>query len=125
MSGLYIPKEGFDPDPMVIVLITVVPVITLTVPEPLFPTYKRLLFGLNVPKEGLLPTVIVVDNVVNVRTLTVFVPEFPTYTQSKDFPEFKVNSKDGSEFIVDPTFSYYVDTKFVPRIFKHYRKRVF
>lgn len=50
--------------------------------------------------------------------------EFPTYTQSKDYDPFKVNSKDGSEFIVDPTFSYYVKAEFVPRIFTQYRKNL-
>jgi regulator of protease activity HflC (stomatin/prohibitin superfamily) len=69
-----------------------------------------------------------VDDITEVTGYVVYMPlltsiyEFPTYTQSKDYPEFKVNSKDGSEFIVDPTFSYYVDPKFVPSIFKHYRK---
>jgi len=48
--------------------------------------------------------------------------EFPTYTQSKDYDPFKVNSKDGSEFVVDPTFSYYVKADFVPKIFTQYRK---
>jgi regulator of protease activity HflC (stomatin/prohibitin superfamily) len=48
--------------------------------------------------------------------------EFPVYTQSKDYEPFKVNSKDGSEFIVDPTFSYYIKSDFVPRIFTQYRK---
>jgi hypothetical protein len=69
-----------------------------------------------------------VDDITEVTGYVFYMPiftaiyEFPTYTQSKDYPEFKVNSKDGSEFIVDPIFSYYVDTKFVPSIFKHFRK---
>lgn len=50
--------------------------------------------------------------------------EFPTYTQSKDYDPFKVNSKDGSEFVVDPTFSYYVKSEFVPKIFTQYRKNL-
>lgn len=69
-----------------------------------------------------------VDDITEVTGYVLYMPlftaiyEFPTYTQSKDFPEFKVNSKDGSEFLVDPNFSYYVDTKYVPSIFRHFRK---
>jgi regulator of protease activity HflC (stomatin/prohibitin superfamily) len=48
--------------------------------------------------------------------------EFPTYTQVKDYDSFIVNAKDGSEFTVDPTFSYYVDASSVPKIFRQYRK---
>jgi regulator of protease activity HflC (stomatin/prohibitin superfamily) len=50
--------------------------------------------------------------------------EFPTYTQVKDYATFKVNAKDGSEFIVDPTLSYYVLRESVPQIFRQYRKNL-
>jgi regulator of protease activity HflC (stomatin/prohibitin superfamily) len=39
-----------------------------------------------------------------------------------DYAPFKVNAKDGSEFIVDPTLSYYVQSKSVPQMFRQYRK---
>jgi len=48
--------------------------------------------------------------------------EFPTYTQSKDYEAFKVNAQDGSEFMVDPTLTYYVKSNSVPEIFRQYRK---
>ena len=35
--------------------------------------------------------------------------EFPIYTQVKDYEPFAINAKDGSEFTVDPTFSYKVN----------------
>ncbi len=69
-----------------------------------------------------------VDDITEVTGWVFYIPvftaiyEFPTYTQVKDYEAFKVNAKDGSEFTVDPTFSYYVDTKSVPSIFKQYRK---
>jgi hypothetical protein len=69
-----------------------------------------------------------VDDITEVTGWVMYMPsftaiyEFPTYTQSKDYQPFKINSKDGSEFTVDPTFSYYVDSKFVPKIFRQYRK---
>ena len=69
-----------------------------------------------------------VDDITEVTGWVIYIPvftaiyEFPTYTQTKDYLPFKVNSKDGSEFIVDPTFSYYVKTEKVPQIFRQYRK---
>lgn len=48
--------------------------------------------------------------------------EFPTFTQTKDYEPFSVNAKDGGEFTVDPTFSYYVETVSVPSIFRRYRR---
>ena len=71
-----------------------------------------------------------VDDIAEVTGWVVYFPaltaiyEFPTFTQSKDYEPFKVNSKDGSEFIVDPTFSYYVKSEFVPKIFSQYRKKI-
>jgi regulator of protease activity HflC (stomatin/prohibitin superfamily) len=69
-----------------------------------------------------------VDDITEVTGWVVYMPlftaiyEFPTYTQVKDYDAFIVNAKDGSEFTVDPTFSYYVDAQSVPRIFRQYRK---
>lgn len=48
--------------------------------------------------------------------------EFPVYTQVKDYEPFAINAKDGSEFSVDPTFSYKVDHDKVPEIFRNYRR---
>ena len=48
--------------------------------------------------------------------------EFPIYTQVKDYEPFTINAKDGSEFTVDPTFSYRVNADKVPEIFKNYRR---
>ena len=50
--------------------------------------------------------------------------EFPTFTQVKDYEPFHVNAKDGSEFTVDPTFSYYVNKDMVPQIFSQYRRNL-
>lgn len=48
--------------------------------------------------------------------------EFPVYTQVKDYEPFAINAKDGSEFTVDPTFSYKVNSQKVPQIFRNYRR---
>lgn len=54
--------------------------------------------------------------------VTTEVHEYPTFVQTVDYKPFKVNAKDGSEFIVDPTVSIkLVDTK-APEVFKRYRK---
>ncbi|MDR2763732.1 MAG: prohibitin family protein [Tannerella sp.] len=69
-----------------------------------------------------------VDDITEVTGYVFYMPlftmiyEFPTFTQVKDYDLFVVNAKDGSEFTVDPTFSYYVDEHAVPKIFKQYRK---
>jgi regulator of protease activity HflC (stomatin/prohibitin superfamily) len=69
-----------------------------------------------------------VDDITEVTGWVFYMPfftaiyEFPTYTQVKDYDPFIINSKDGSEFTVDPTFSYYVDAQSVPKIFQQYRK---
>jgi regulator of protease activity HflC (stomatin/prohibitin superfamily) len=69
-----------------------------------------------------------VDDITEVTGWVVYMPlftaihEFPSYTQVKDYDPFVVNAKDGSEFSVDPIFSYYVDSKAVPRIFRQYRR---
>lgn len=74
-------------------------------------------------KKGVVDITEVTGWVFYVPALTA-IYEFPTFTQSKDYDPFKVNSKDGSEFIVDPTFSYYVKAQFVPQIFTQYRKNL-
>jgi len=48
--------------------------------------------------------------------------EFPTYVQTVDYPAFKINSKDGSVFNVDPTLSFQVTIGKTPMIFKKYRR---
>jgi regulator of protease activity HflC (stomatin/prohibitin superfamily) len=69
-----------------------------------------------------------VDDITEVTGWVFYMPfitaiyEFPTYTQVKDYDSFIINAKDGSEFTVDPTFSYYVDEHSVPKIFRQYRK---
>jgi regulator of protease activity HflC (stomatin/prohibitin superfamily) len=69
-----------------------------------------------------------VDDITEATGWVVYMPaitaiyEFPTFTQTKDYEPFSVNAKDGGEFIVDPTFSYYVETTSVPSIFKRYRR---
>lgn len=69
-----------------------------------------------------------VDDITEVTGWVVYMPlvtgiyEFPTYTQVKDYDPFKIHAQDGSEFEVDPTFSYYVDPNLVPQIFRQYRR---
>ena len=71
-----------------------------------------------------------VDDITEVTGWVAYMPlltaiyEFPIYTQVKDYTPFRVNSKDGSEFTVDPTLSYYVDQDMVPQIFRQYRKNL-
>lgn len=71
-----------------------------------------------------------VDDIEEVTGWVVYMPiftaiyEFPVYTQVKDYDPFKVNAKDGSEFTVDPTFSYYVDQNKVTSIFRQYRRNL-
>lgn len=48
--------------------------------------------------------------------------EFPVFMQVKDYEPFAINAKDGSEFSVDPTFSYMVNKSMVPDIFRNYRR---
>ena len=50
--------------------------------------------------------------------------EYPTYVQTVDYPEFSINAKDGSEFIVDPTISLKVQDGMSPVIFKKYRRKL-
>lgn len=69
-----------------------------------------------------------VDDVALVTGMVIYNPftedvyEFPTFVQTVDFPEFKINSKDGTVFKVDPTISFNVMTGKSPMIFKKYRK---
>lgn len=52
------------------------------------------------------------------------VEQYPTFLRTADFKPFKVNAKDGSEFIVDPTLSFNVQTGKSPFIFKRHRKNI-
>lgn len=71
-----------------------------------------------------------VDDITEVTGWVPYMPlftkihEFPTFTQVKDYEPFHINSKDGSEFTVDPTFSHYVDREMVPKMFRQYRKNL-
>lgn len=71
-----------------------------------------------------------VDDITEVTGWVLYMPlftqihEFPTFTQVKDYEPFHVNAKDGSEFTVDPTFSYYVNKDMVPQIFSQYRRNL-
>jgi len=50
--------------------------------------------------------------------------EFPTFVQTVDYPSFRINSKDGTVFTVDPTISFNVTANATPMIFKKYRKEL-
>lgn len=69
-----------------------------------------------------------VDEITEVTGWVLYMPlftqihEFPVFTQVKDYEPFHINAKDGSEFSVDPTFSYYVDRNKVPAMFSQYRR---
>jgi regulator of protease activity HflC (stomatin/prohibitin superfamily) len=56
--------------------------------------------------------------------LTEDVFEFPTFVQTADYDPFTVNAKDGSEFTVDPTISFFVQPGKSPHIFSKYRKDI-
>lgn len=71
-----------------------------------------------------------VDDITEVTGWVLYMPlftqihEFPTFTQVKDYESFHINAKDGSEFTVDPTLSYYVDRNMVPKMFSQYRRNL-
>jgi regulator of protease activity HflC (stomatin/prohibitin superfamily) len=50
------------------------------------------------------------------------VEQYATFIQTVDYDAFNVNAKDGSEFIVDPTLSFYIVQGNSSEIFKKYRK---
>ncbi|HRG29207.1 MAG TPA: SPFH domain-containing protein [Chitinophagales bacterium] len=50
------------------------------------------------------------------------VMQYPTFVQTVDYSMFSVNAKDGSQFDVDPTLSFYIVKGNTPRIFVKYRK---
>lgn len=50
--------------------------------------------------------------------------EYPTFVQTVDYPAFKINAKDGSEFMVDPTISLKIADGQAATIFRKYRKDV-
>ncbi len=47
--------------------------------------------------------------------------EYATFFKTVDYPEFSINAKDGSEFIVDPTITLRVMDSKSPEIFVRYR----
>lgn len=69
-----------------------------------------------------------IDDITEVTGWVLYLPllteiiEFPVFTQVKDYEKFKVNAKDGSEFLVDPTLTYFVNSSQVPKLFRQYRK---
>ena len=50
--------------------------------------------------------------------------EYPTFVQTIDYPEFEVNSKDGSKFVIDPSALIKIKDGSTPIIFKKYRKSI-
>lgn len=50
--------------------------------------------------------------------------EYPTFVQTIDYPEFEVNSKDGSKFVIDPSALIKIKDGSTPVIFKKYRKSI-
>ena len=56
--------------------------------------------------------------------VTTRVYEYPTFVQTIDYPEFSINAKDGSEFMVDPTISIKMQQGRAPEIFVKYRRSV-
>jgi regulator of protease activity HflC (stomatin/prohibitin superfamily) len=54
--------------------------------------------------------------------ITTEVYEFPTFVQQVDLEPFVVNSKDASEFVIDPYMTYFVKAEKVTDIFVKYRK---
>lgn len=52
------------------------------------------------------------------------VEQYPTFVQTFDYEPFNVNAKDGSEFTVDPTISFFIEQTNSPRIYKKYRKEI-
>lgn len=50
------------------------------------------------------------------------VEEFPIYTQTADYDEFVVTTKDAAQFHVDPTLNYSVPRENAIRVYQQYRK---
>ncbi len=65
-----------------------------------------------------------VSGVVWYNPITTAVYEYPTFVQTIDYPEFEVNSKDGTRFTVDPSALIKISDGKSPTIFKKYRKKV-
>lgn len=56
--------------------------------------------------------------------ITTQIYEFPLFVQTFDYPEFTVNTKDGSVFGVDPTMSVSIVPGSSPKIFTKYRRNL-
>jgi regulator of protease activity HflC (stomatin/prohibitin superfamily) len=110
------------------ILLSVVIIVAVFVFTKLFISIERIDAGHAGIRVNLVGSNKGVDDITEVTGWVIYMPmltaiyEFPTFTQVKDYDAFLVNAKDGSEFTVDPTFSYYVDTHSVPKIFRQYRK---
>ena len=50
------------------------------------------------------------------------VEEFPVFTQTADYEDFVVTTKDAAQFHVDPTLNYSVVTEQVAHVYQQYRK---
>lgn len=58
----------------------------------------------------------------NPFTTTIY--EYPNFVQTVDYDEFVLNSKDGSQFTVDPTILIQLEKGEGPAVFKKYRKQL-
>ena len=63
-----------------------------------------------------------VTGMVFYNRFTTAIYEYPTYVKTIDYAPFKLNAKDGSVFIIDPTLTLQVKIGESPKIFKKYRK---
>lgn len=85
--------------------------------------YEGVLFKQYGSSKGV-QSAILVSGRVWYNPLTQDVYEFPTFLQTVDFEPFSVNSKDGSEFVIDPTLTFTIVPTKSPEIFKRHRKEV-
>lgn len=56
--------------------------------------------------------------------ITTKIYEYPNYVQTIDYEPFVLNSKDGSQFTVDPTILIQLDAGKGPEVFRKYRKKM-
>lgn len=56
--------------------------------------------------------------------MTSKIEEYPLYTQTKDFDPFKVTTRDGAVFTVDPTLNYKIQKGQGATIYRNYRKQL-
>lgn len=68
--------------------------------------------------------VTIVTGMVFYNRLTTEIVEYPTYVQTVDYQPFTINSKDGSQFTVDPTISFNVIPGNSPKLYRKFRKDI-